>query len=205
MNFDINNIDFNNLGSLPLPIKAIFILVICVAVIGLGFYFDTRTQLTVLEGVQAQETELKSTFESTQRQASSLLPLKKQLAEIEDAIGDQLKLLPSKTEIEALLVDISQAGLAAGLEFRLFKPQPEQKTEFIATLPIQISVTGTYHEMGEFISAVAALPRIVTQHNVVISPVVVNVTEGDPLRLAMSIVAQTYRYLEEEEGEGAGS
>ena len=119
---------------------------------------------------------------------------------MKQSFGAMLRLLPNKTEIEALLVDISQSGLAAGLEFELFKPLPEQPAEFYAVQPISIRVTGTYHEFGEFISTVAALPRIVTQHDVRITPAPRR-AEGsaDGTQLVMDLVARTYRYLEEDE------
>ena len=118
---------------------------------------------------------------------------------MKQSFGAMLRLLPNKTEIEALLVDISQSGLAAGLEFELFKPLPEAPAEFYAVQPIQIRVTGTYHEFGEFISAVAALPRIVTQHDVNVVPGArPGESQGETV-LVMDMTARTYRYLDEDE------
>ena len=162
--------------------------VLCIAVLGAGFYFDTKEQIAQLDTVEKKEGELRTTFEAKQRKAANLEPLKRQLKEMKQSFGALLRLLPDKTEIEGLLVDISQAGLASGLEFRLFKPQAEVQAEFYAEQPINITVQGTYHEFGEFVSAVAALPRIVTQHDVVLKP-----GQGE---LSMSMVAKTYRYLE---------
>jgi type IV pilus assembly protein PilO len=133
-----------------------------------------------------------ATFDTKQRKAANLEPLKEQLALMKESFGALLRLLPNKTEIEALLVDISQSGLASGLEFELFKPQPEQPQEFYAIQPIRLRVTGTFHEFGEFIGAVAALPRIVTQHDIKIRPV------GEE-QLVMEATAKTYRYLEDDE------
>ena len=114
---------------------------------------------------------------------------------MKQSLGEQLRLLPNRTEIDGLLVDISQSGLASGLEFELFKPESEQPAEFYAIQPIRISVTGDYHEFGNFISAVAALPRIVTQHEVAIAP-----RKGhDGETLVMNMVAKTYRYMDEQE------
>ncbi|MCP5149960.1 MAG: type 4a pilus biogenesis protein PilO [Ectothiorhodospiraceae bacterium] len=208
---ELRNLDPANIGGWPAPIKAILILLLCVAVLGAGYWFDTQDQIASLEQARAQEQSLKDEFVRKQAQAASLEPLKRQLEEMKQSFGALLRLLPNKTEVEGLLVDISQAGLAAGLEFELFKPQGEQKQEFIATLPIQIRVTGSYHEFGQFISAVAALPRIVTQHDIAISPQAGARAEtsgaGEP-QLVMTMVAQTYRYLEEdeiEEAQGAAS
>ncbi len=194
---ELNNLDPNNIGNWPGPIKGILILILCVAVLGAGFYFDTQDMILNLDKVEAEEGELKKIFENKQRKAANLEPLKLQLAEMKQSFGAMLRLLPNKTEVEGLLVDISQSGLAAGLEFELFKPNSEVPAEFYAVKPISITVTGTYHQFGEFISAVAALPRIVTQHNIDMAPIKSN--EPGKLKQRMQLVAKTYRYLDEEE------
>jgi len=200
---DLRNLDPNNIGSWPAPIKVLVILVLCAAVLGAGYHFIVRDQIDALERTQGEEVQLKSTFEAKQRKAANLEPLKRQLAEMKQSFGAMLRLLPNRTEIEGLLVDISQSGLAAGLEFELFKPQGEQPEEFYAVQPISITVTGTYHEFGEFISAVAALPRIVTQHDLQIAPVGGNAVPGAEPKgatlLRMNMTAKTYRYLDEDE------
>ena len=202
---DLRNLDPNNIGSWPRLIRALVLLAICAAVLGAGFHFIIQDQITALEQVQKKEGELKNVFEAKQRKAANLEPLKRQLQEMKQSFGAMLRLLPNKTEIEGLLVDISQSGLAAGLEFELFKPQNEQPAEFYAVQPISIIVTGTYHEFGEFISAVAALPRIVTQHDLIIAPVagtgLPEPTSADSAgtALRMTMTAKTYRYLDEEE------
>jgi type IV pilus assembly protein PilO len=209
---ELRSLDPANIGSWPAPIKALVILLLCAAVLGAGYYFDTQNQLTELAKQEKSEQDLRKQFEGKQRQAASLEPLKRQLREMNESFGALLRLLPNRTEVEALLVDISQAGLASGLEFELFKPGGEKKQEFIATLPIQIRVNGTYHEFGEFISKVAALPRIVTQHNITIAPRSVGVKKDDKkigttgnksIPLSMTMTAQTYRYLEESEIQAA--
>lgn len=200
---EIQNLDPNNIGSWPVVAKVVAILLLCGAVLGAGYYFDTQAQLSGLATQERKESELKAVFEAKQRKAANLDPLKRQLKEMEQSFGALLRLLPNKTEIEGLLVDISKSGLASGLEFELFKPGSEQPAEFYAIQPIEIRVSGTYHEFGEFISAVAALPRIVTVHDIAISPR----TSSNQNRagekvdnpLSMSIVAKTYRYLEEDE------
>ena len=200
---DLRNLDPNNIGSWPALIKVLVILILCAAVLGAGWYFDTQHMIENLDNAKEQEVSLRSTFETKQRMAANLEPLKQQLAEMKQSFGAMLRLLPNKTEIEGLLVDISQSGLAAGLEFELFKPQPEQPQEFYAIQPISITVTGSYHEIGEFISAVAALPRIVTQHDLSMAPTKLATDSGAPsgaeTPLRMQMVAKTYRYLDEEE------
>ncbi len=202
---DLRNLDPNNIGSWPGLVKELVLLVVAAAVLGAGYHFFVQDQINSLERVQKQEGELKSVFETKQRKAANLEPLKRQLQEMKQSFGALLRLLPNRTEIEGLLVDISQSGLAAGLEFELFKPQPEQPAEFYAVQPISITVTGTYHEFGEFISAVAALPRIVTQHDLQIAPLAgqgLPAAQGSTsgaTQLRMNMTAKTYRYLDDEE------
>jgi type IV pilus assembly protein PilO len=196
---DLQNLDPNNIGNWPTLIKGPLILLLCAAVLGAGYWFDTQNQILSLENNKKKEGELKLVFENKQRKAANLKPLRLQLEEMKQTLGDLLQLLPNKTEIEGLLVDISQAGLATGLEFDLFKPGAEQPAEFYAIQPIQIKVTGTYHALAEYVSAVAALPRIVTQHDIAITPRGKGV--GAEVRLSVSLTARTYRYLEEDESE----
>jgi type IV pilus assembly protein PilO len=195
---DLQNLDPKNIGSWPSVLRALVLLGLCVAVLGAGYWFDTRGQIEKLEREAKREEQLKQTFEIKQRKAANLEPLKRQLQEMKQTFGDLLRLLPNKTEIEGLLVDISQSGLAAGLEFELFKPGPEQPQEFYAVQPIQIQVTGTYHQLAEYVSAVAVMPRIVTQHDILIAPRAGN-EKSAKTKLNMRMTARTYRYLEEDE------
>jgi type IV pilus assembly protein PilO len=199
------DLDPNNIGNWPGPLKGIVILILCAAVLGAGYWFDTKDQLVVLEGAQTKEVELKRVFEFKQKKSANLDALRDQLKEMKESFGNLLRLLPNKTEIEGLLVDISQSGLSAGLEFELFKPGAEQVAEFYAIQPISIRVTGTYHEFGNFVSTVAALPRIVTQHDVSMVPKNTGAVGGGADELVMNMVAKTYRYLEEEEIEAAAA
>ena len=199
------DLDPNNIGNWPGPLKGIVILILCAALLGAGYWFDTKDQLVMLETSQEKETELKRVFEIKQRKAANLEPLREQLKEMKESFGNLLRLLPNKTEIEGLLVDISQSGLSAGLEFELFKPSAEQVAEFYAIQPITIRVTGTYHEFGNFVSSVASLPRIVTQHDINMAPTNRSGTIGEGDELVMNMVAKTYRYLEEEEIEAAAA
>lgn len=198
------DLDPNNIGNWPGPLKGVVILVLCAALLGAGYWFDTKDQLVKLETSQKKESELKQVFEIKQRKAANLGPLREQLKEMKESFGNLLRLLPNKTEIEGLLVDISQSGLSAGLEFELFKPSAEQVAEFYAIQPIAIRVTGTYHEFGNFVSTVASLPRIVTQHDINMAPKKSGVIGGNE-ELVMNMVAKTYRYLEEEEIEAAAA
>jgi type IV pilus assembly protein PilO len=192
----LRNLDFNDVAVWPLPVKIAAIILLSIAVLGAGFWFDTRSQLKLLEDTRDKEKELKEEFETKMRKAANLDGYKAQMEEMERSFGAMLRQLPGKTEIAELLVDISQAGLANGLEFELFKPEEEVPAEFYAELPIKIKVTGDYHDFGNFVSDVAALPRIVTLHNINISPQQENKDE-----LIMEATAKTYRYMEEEEQE----
>ena len=188
---DINNLDFQDVGGWPLPVKIVALILLFVAIVGAGWYFDVQKQRVVLAKEEARELELISEMETKQKKAANLEALKVQMQEMEQSFGDMLRQLPNKTEVAGLLVDISQTGLAAGLEFELFKPSKEVPSEFYAELPIAIKVTGDYHKFGEFISGIAALPRIVTTHNISIS--------GKKGQLSMTATAKTYRALDEGE------
>ncbi len=193
---DLKSLDLNDVGSWPVPVKALAIVCLSVGVLFLGYWLDTQNQLAELERAEKKEIELKQVFETKQHKAINLDAYKQQMKEMEQSFGAMLRQLPSKTEVAELLVDISQAGLANGLEFELFKPAGESPEEFYAELPINIRVTGAYHDFGRFVSDVAALPRIVTLHDISISAA--RGAEGD-VSLVMAATAKTYRYLEEEE------
>lgn len=195
---DFRNIDLQNLGNAPWPVKMLVIVVVCGAIFYATWHYDVQKQRTKLEQIVQQENDLKQTFEIKQQKAANLEALKQQMAEMEQSFGDMLRQLPNQTEVAGLLVDISQTGLAAGLEFELFKPEEEVPSDFYAELPIQIRVVGDYHQLGEFVSGVASLPRIVTTHNVNISR-----SDGAGDKLTMNAVAKTYRALEEEESRNA--
>lgn len=192
---DLNNLSFDNIGSWPVPIKIAFITIICTGILGLGYWRDVSVLQEDLQKVEAEEVDLRITFEGRQKKAANLNALKQQLEDIKETFGDLLKRLPNKTEVAALLVDISQQGLGAGLEFVLFKPGKEQPADFYIELPIRITVVGQYHQFGKFISGVSDLPRIVTNHNVKIKP------KGDG-KLILETTAKTYRYLDDEEEAG---
>ncbi len=192
----LNELDFSNIGIWPVPVKVVLVLLVCILVGVGGYYLDTEEQLNRLSKVEKKEAELRKTFEVKQAKAANLDAYRKQLEEMRQSFGAMLRQLPNKTEVADLLVDVSQTGLAAGLEFELFKPEAEVPREFYAELPIKLKVTGQYHEFGEFISGLAALPRIVTIHDVKIQ----ERDKGDTIKLlALEATAKTYRYLDEEE------
>lgn len=194
LNLDLSAINWNDTGSWPMPLKVAAIAAAFIVLVAGGYYFDTQAQLDELAAIEAQEQELKDDFVRKQNKAVNLPLYKQQMEEMEKSFGAMLRQLPSRTQVAELLADVSQTGLANGLEFQLFKPKDEVPAEFYAELPIQIRVTGTYHEFGEFVSDVAALPRIVTVQDIAIRPA------GDKgSDLVMEAVAKTYRYLDESE------
>ena len=190
---DLNNLTLDNIGSWPFPVRVVVAILVFLLILGLGYWQDISTQEEELAKAQNTEVELKQTFEAKQKKAANLLALKEQLEDIKQTFGDLLKRLPNKTEVAALLVDISQQGLAAGLEFELFKPGGEVPTDFYVELPIQIRVSGDYHAFGRFISGMSDLPRIVTNHNIHIS------SRQSGAKLTLETTAKTYRYMDEEE------
>lgn len=196
---ELNNLDLNNLGNASNPIKYGFLAIIFVVIIAAGLYFDTQKQLENLKVVEKKEMELKSEFTVKADQAAKLDLYKDQLAEMQASFQAILRQLPEKTDVESLLVDVSQTGLANGLEIKKFKPSAEAKKGFYAELPISLEVSGTYHNLASFISGVAALPRIVTMHELKLERK--ERKEGDPIedKLKMTAVAKTYRYLREDE------
>lgn len=171
MNLSEVNWDFDAAGSWPLPIKIATIVLVSVLVAGAGIYYITLDQLTTLETYEQEESNLKKTFERKQRKAVNLPDYREQLKQIEASLGEMIKQMPTKAEVANLLIDISQTGLASGLEFRLFKPASAIRKDFYSELPIKINVLGKYEEIGLFVSGLASLPRIVTVHDVSITPV----------------------------------
>ncbi len=194
-----HHLDFENIGNAPRSVKMGVYAVLFVLIIAGGIYFDTMKQLDELEGHERKETELKSEFETKAKKAAQLELYKEQLAEMEVSFGALLRQLPETTEVESLLVDVSQTGLASGLEIKKFKPSDEEKKGFYAELPIELQVSGSFHQLAEFVSGIAALPRIVTIHDMKLSPFSEGTEEPSGERLEMSAIAKTYRYLQEDE------
>ena len=192
---ELQSLDANDVGRWPLPFRIAVIVIVFALVTGLGIYwFIVKDKAPQLERAQSEEIELRLTFENKQKKAANYDDYKAQLAEIEQSFGTMLRQLPGETEIPSLIVDISQTGLAAGLQEKLFVPQPEIPRDFYAEKPIKIRLTGGYHEVSKFVSGIAALPRIVTLHDINITPE--SNEEFD--NLSMEVTAQTYRYIDEE-------
>lgn len=190
---DLKNIDINNIAGWPLPIKIVGMAIISVALLFAGYWFLISDELVQYDQEQQKERGLKETYLNKKGLAINLPAYKLQMEEMHTAFGTLLRQLPNKTEVPNLLIDITQAGLGRGLNFVLFKPEKEKPQEFYAELPINIRVSGTYHELGQFVSDLAALPRIVTVGNIDIT------SDAKNSLLSMSAVARTYRYLEPEE------
>ena len=193
---ELRNLDVNDIGRWPLPFRVGVIVLAFVIVVGLGtWFFIVEDKMPQHQRVVADEQSLRTTFENKQRKAANFDAYKTQLEQMEQSFGTMLRQLPGETEIPSLIVDISQTGLASGLQEKLFEPQAEIPREFYAEKPIRIRLSGGFHEIANFVSGVAALPRIVTLHNIRITP-----EDSDAFdRLTMEVTAQTYRYLEEVE------
>jgi type IV pilus assembly protein PilO len=194
MNIDaLKRLDLKEAGTWPMPWKLAALSILLVVIVFLGYWFDWKSQFEELEGARQKQEQLKITFLDKKRQAVNLETYRRQLADIEQAFGALLKQLPNKSEMDALLTDINQAGLGRGLEFELFKPAPQETmSEFYAELPITIKITGNYHDMGAFASDISQLSRIVTLNDI-------NVAAAKNGALTMDAVAKTFRYLDEEE------
>jgi type IV pilus assembly protein PilO len=203
----LRNLDARDVGRWPFLFRALAIVLVFAAATGLlvwyFVYSEAQGNIPDLRAAEAEQQSLWATFDQKQRKAANLEAYRQQLAEIERTFGAMLRQLPGKTEVPSLLVDISQSGLAAGLQEKLFQPGQETRRDFYAELPIKIRLTGSYHEFGEFVSGVAALPRIVTLHDIEISQ---NRGRGSSRGtaapsddLVLDVTAKTYRYLEESE------
>ena len=189
---DFRSLDPKDIGTWPLLPRVTVLLGVFAALLVAGWWFDWKSQLEELEGKQQQEVKLKDEYLDKKKQAVNLEEHRQQLAEIDKSFGALLKQLPNKAEMEALLIDINQAGLGRGLQFELFKPGKETTKDFYAELPITLKITGIYHDLGAFSADVAKLSRIVSLTNVAVVP-----DKGGQLK--MDAIAMTYRYLDEEE------
>lgn len=199
---DFNNIDFKNAGSLPLPVKAVLLAALFLLLLALGYYFMWSPSLESLDTAKAKEQELRQVFLDKKSQAINLQAYKEQMVEIEKTFGALLKQLPDKSQMDGLLTDINQAGLARGLEFELFKPGQETQAEFYAEMPIAIKVIGVYPDLGAFATDISKLSRIVTLNDLNITSAAVNKDAkpgGGEGPLVMEAVAKTYRYLDADE------
>lgn len=195
---DFNNIDFKNMGGLPMPVKAVILGSLAALIMAAGYWFLWAPALEELNAAKAKEADLRVVFVDKKRLALNLDAYKQQMVEIDHTFGALLRQLPDKSQMDALLTDINQVGLERGLEFELFKPGQERRADFYAELPISIKVTGSYHDIGAFATDVSKLSRIVTLNDLIILPMAKDVKGKDnkELRLTMDATAKTYRYLE---------
>ena len=199
---ELRSLDPQDPGRWPFPIRMGFVAIWFVALTFAVIYFVVwSSKQPDLERAQGEEHSLRDEFTNKHAKAVNLDVYKGQLKDIERSFGALLRQLPGKTEVPNLLVDISQTGLSAGLQEKLFQPQPEQRRDFYAEQPIKIRLTGSYHQFGEFVSGIAALPRIVTLHDIEIKPI--NASGKDYDHLQLELTAKTYRYLDEEELAGS--
>ncbi|HEX6549712.1 MAG TPA: type 4a pilus biogenesis protein PilO [Gammaproteobacteria bacterium] len=194
---ELQNLDPKNIGSWPLFARILTLVVVFIVVVGAGYWFLIRDQQAQLADDAKKEITLKQEFEQKAAKAANLEIYKKQLEEMTKSFGTMLRQLPGQTEIPSLLQDISQTAQVDGLKQDLFQPENEVRKDFYAEKPIRIIVEGSYHEFGKFVSDVAALPRIVTVHDIDIRPQSGD-TKGD--NLIMTLTAKTYRYLEDAQG-----
>ena len=189
---DIRRLNLRDAGSWPLLPKVVVLALFFVVIVAIGALLDWRDQLENLDKLQSDEVKLKEAYATKKARAVNLELYVQQLKDIEQSFGALLKQLPNKSEMDALLTDINQAGLGRGLQFELFRPASQERiADFYAELPINVRVTGNYHDMGAFASDVAQLPRIVTLNDL-------NIV-NDKGQLTMDAVAKTFRYLDEEE------
>src|SRR5579875_3472180 len=205
---DLRNLDRNNIGGWPKSVKGFFVALVIVVIVFVGWYAYVSNEQDTLSTAQQQEVKLKQEFEQKQAKVVNLDALKAQLAQMNEMLSQMLRELPSKTEMPALLVNISQSALSAGLETELFKPGPEIPKEFYAEQPIALRMIGTYHQCGTFISGVASLPRVVilTMHDVSLHPAQATSARNAPPpagQLVLEGTVKTYRYLADEETGGA--
>lgn len=188
---NLSELDANNLGSWPVPVKVIAAVLLLIAVLALGYNFHLKDLQAQLDQQRSQEETLKQQFSTKAAQAASLEAHQQQMVEMEQSFGALLRQLPSDTEVPGLLEDITRTGLGSGLEFEEIKLLPEVTQQFYIELPIQIRVVGTYHDLATFVSGAASLPRIVTLHDFEIKP---QSGEAGDAKLSMGILAKTYRY-----------
>lgn len=193
---DFNNIDFKNMGGLPMPVKMVLLSVLFLILLGLGYWFLWSDQLAEIDQAKAKEQDLRKVFLDKKAQAVKVEAYKQQMVDIEKTFGALLKQLPDKSQMDGLLTDINQAGLGRGLEFDLFKPGQEAVSDFYAEMPIQIKIRGNYHDIGAFATDISKLSRIVTLNDLSIAPIG---KDSKDTMLSLDATAKTYRYLDSSE------
>ncbi|HEY1070369.1 type 4a pilus biogenesis protein PilO [Thermomonas sp.] len=202
---NLRELDINNIGGWPREAQLGFCGLVVVLLVALAWFLVVSGKRDELKGLESQEADLRTEFETKQGRAANLEPLKQQLAQMEQQLQQMLRQLPSKTEMPDLIVDISQTALATGIQNDLFQPGPEAKQEFYAEKPIMLRMVGTYHQFGAFVSGVASLPRVVimTMHDISLQPKKTkdnpNARIGANSALELAGTVKTYRYLDEDE------
>ena len=199
--FNINELDFNNIGNWPQNAKVVFCVVLALFIVVMGYLLVFRGQQEELAGLERKEVELRAEFEKEQGRAVNLEPLKQQLAQMEQVLQQMLRQLPSKTEMPDLIIDVSQTALSSGLNNELFQPGVEVPREFYAEKPIKLRMVGSYHQFGAFVSGVASLPRVVilTMHDINLKPHERGGAISRNGALVLDGTVKTYRYLDEQE------
>lgn len=202
---ELRDLDFNDIGSAPQSVRYFILAILLAIILAIGYFLLVKNKLEQLERVQQQEQTLRTDFEYKQQKAANLEAYEAQLAEMEELLETMFRQLPSRTEMDKLLVDISQTALGTGIDVQLFQPNAEALHDFYAERPISVRMLGDYHQFGEFVSGVASLPRVVilTMHDISLRRATdrdVGVIRSDG-RLILEGTVKTYRYIDEEEAE----
>ncbi len=198
---ELRDLDFNDIGSAPVSVRYVILGVLLAIILGIGYYLLIKTKTEQLEVVQKKEVVLRIEFENKQEKAANLEAYEVQLAEMQELLETMFRQLPSKTEMDKLLVDVSQTALGAGIDVQLFQPGAETHHDFYAERPISVRMLGDYHQFGEFVSGVASLPRVVilTMHDISLRRADQRDIGGGDGRLILEGNVKTYRYIDEEE------
>jgi type IV pilus assembly protein PilO len=198
---ELRDLDFNDIGSAPTSVRYIILAFLLVIILAIGYFLLIKAKTEQLELVQKRETALRVEFENKQEKAANLEAYEAQLAEMQELLETMFRQLPSRTEMDKLLVDVSQTALGAGIDVQLFQPNAETHHDFYAERPISIRMLGDYHQFGEFVSGVASLPRVVilTMHDISLRKATNQDIGGGDGRLILEGTVKTYRYIDEEE------
>jgi type IV pilus assembly protein PilO len=198
---ELRDLDFNDIGSAPTSVRYIILGFLLVIILAIGYFLLIKAKTEQLESVQQREVALRVEFENKQEKAANLEAYEAQLAEMQELLETMFRQLPSKTEMDKLLVDVSQTALGAGIDVQLFQPNAETLHDFYAERPISVRMLGDYHQFGEFVSGVASLPRVVilTMHDISLRKATNQDIGGGDGRLILEGTVKTYRYIDEEE------
>jgi len=198
---ELRDLDFNDIGSAPSSVRYVILSFLLIIILAIGYFLLIKTKTEQLEVVKKKETTLRAEFENKQEKASNLEAYETQLAEMKELLETMFRQLPSKTEMDKLLVDVSQTALGAGIDVQLFQPNAETLHDFYAERPISVRMLGDYHQFGEFVSGVASLPRVVilTMHDISLRRANSRDIGGGDGRLILEGTVKTYRYIDEEE------